>query len=83
MRPTARRALWIAGAVVLVGLTGVMWSTWTSMCIDYVNAPGVCVSEPAVGAPQSVVLTVLGLGGATACVWMAARGARSHRGDDS
>ena len=79
MQSGARRALWIAGAITLVAFTVAILSTWTGTCIDYVGSPGVCSFEPAVGGPQSVILSVIALSGAAFCVVKAVRVRRSAR----
>lgn len=73
MRPAARRALWIVGAVALLIFTCAILSTWNGTCVDYVNAPGVCTYEPAVGGPQSVVLSIMAVTGAVVCTVRAVR----------
>ena len=79
MHRTARRVLWVAGAILLGAFTAVILSTWSGTCIDYVDAPGVCSFEPAVGGPQSVVLSIMALSGAAFCVVKAMRVRRSAR----
>ncbi|WP_146134455.1 hypothetical protein [Glaciihabitans tibetensis] len=76
MAVKSHRALWIAGAVVLILVAVAVLSSWTSRCADYATGGGLCVYEPALGLPQSIVLAVASVGAAAFCVYRAYRAGR-------
>lgn len=77
MRSTAARLIWSAGAVACVAVIVAVLSVWRGTCTEFAAGGGECTYAPAVGAAESVVLSLVAIGGAVFCVVQAVRsGAR-------